>query len=386
MRALVREAMLQGAMGVSTALEYTPAPYASTEELIALAAEAAKFGGIYASHMRDEGDNEPAALDEAIRIGREAHIPVEIFHLKVAGKSNFGKMPALVAKIEAARASGVDITADTYAYPAWFNGLSAFIPPWAHDGGDARLIERLRDPATRARIRKDMETPGGHWDNEWQEITGPKDILIGAVQNPELLALQGKTLADLAVLWKEDPLNALFDLIIKDDAFTDVAVFAVSEPDITLALQQPWVSICNDSSGTSPDGLLARGTSSSPRLRHFSAHFAQVRAGRGKAFPAGCHSQVQRFGRAAHGLGGSRRAEGRHVGRYRGVRTRSGARRGDLRESKPALAGNALCIGERRSGDRRWKGYRRPSGQSTARSWISDAATRGAVSNGLAAP
>ncbi len=195
MRALVREAMLQGAMGVSTALEYTPAPYASTEELIALATEAAKFGGIYASHMRDEGDNEPAALDEAIRIGREAHIPVEIFHLKVAGKSNFGKMPALVAKIEAARASGLDITADTYAYPAWFNGLSAFIPPWAHDGGDARLIERLRDPATRARIRKDMETPGGHWDNEWLEITGPKDILISAVQNPELLALRGKTLA-----------------------------------------------------------------------------------------------------------------------------------------------------------------------------------------------
>jgi len=258
MRSLVREAMLQGAMGVSTALEYTPAPYAGTEELIALAAEAAKFGGIYASHMRDEGDNEPAALDEAIRIGREAHIPVEIFHLKVAGKSNFGKMPALVAKIEAARASGVDITADTYAYPAWFNGLSAFIPPWAHDGGDARLIERLRDPAIRARIRREMETPGGHWDNEWQEITGPKDILIGAVQNPALLALRGKTLAEVALLWKEDPVDAVFDLIIKDGAFTEVAVFAVSEPDITLALQQPWVSIDNDSAGTSPDGLLGR--------------------------------------------------------------------------------------------------------------------------------
>jgi N-acyl-D-amino-acid deacylase len=256
MRALVREAMMQGAMGVSTALEYTPAPYASTEELIALAAEAAKFGGIYASHMRDEGANEPAALDEAIRIGREAHIPVEIFHLKVAGKANFGKMPALVAKIEVARASGVDIAADTYAYPAWFNGLSAFIPPWAHDGGDDRLIERLRDPATRARIRKEMETPGGDWDNEWQEITGPKDILVGAVQSPELLALRGKTLAEVALLWKEDPLDAVFDLIIKDRAFTDVAVFAVSEPDITLALQQPWVSIDNDSSGTSPNGLL----------------------------------------------------------------------------------------------------------------------------------
>lgn len=258
MRALVHEAMLQGAMGVSTALEYAPAPYASTEELIALAAEAAKFGGIYASHIRDEGDEEIAALDEAIRIGREAHIPVEIFHLKAAGKSNFGKMPALVAKIETARQSGVDISADTYAYPAWANGLSAFVPPWAHDGGDAKLIERLRDPVTRARIRKEMETPGGRWDNEWQEVTGPKDILIDAVQNPALLPLQGKTLAELADLWKEDALDALFDLIIKDDAFTNVAVFAISEPDITLALQQPWVSIDNDSSGTSPDGLLGR--------------------------------------------------------------------------------------------------------------------------------
>jgi dihydroorotase/N-acyl-D-amino-acid deacylase len=230
MRAIVRDAMLEGAMGVSTALEYTPAPYASTEELIALATEAAKFGGIYASHMRDEGDGEMAALDEAIRIGREGHLPVEIFHLKAAGKSNFGKMPALVAKIEAARASGVDISADTYAYPAWFNDLSAFIPPWAHDGGDAKLIERLRDPVTRARIRKEIETPGGQWDNEWQEVTGPKDILIGVVQNPKLVPLQGKTLAELAVQWKEDPLDALFDLIIKDGAFTDVAVFAVSEP------------------------------------------------------------------------------------------------------------------------------------------------------------
>jgi dihydroorotase/N-acyl-D-amino-acid deacylase len=258
MRAIVRDAMLEGAMGVSTALEYTPAPYASTEELIALATEAAKFGGIYASHMRDEGDGEMAALDEAIRIGREGHLPVEIFHLKAAGKSNFGKMPALVAKIEAARASGVDISADTYAYPAWFNDLSAFIPPWAHDGGDAKLIERLRDPVTRARIRKEIETPGGQWDNEWQEVTGPKDILIGVVQNPKLVPLQGKTLAELAVQWKEDPLDALFDLIIKDGAFTDVAVFAVSEPDITLALKQPWVSIDNDSSGTSPDGLLGK--------------------------------------------------------------------------------------------------------------------------------
>src|SRR5581483_5505371 len=152
MKQLVRQAMQQGAVGVSTSLEYAPAPHAKTDALIALASEASRFGGIYASHMRSEGDAEMAALDEAIRIGREAHLPVEIWHLKVAGKQNWGKMPQVIAKIEAARASGVDVAADTYAYPAWFNSFSAFIPPWAHDGGDAKMIERLKDPAIRGRI------------------------------------------------------------------------------------------------------------------------------------------------------------------------------------------------------------------------------------------
>ena len=159
MKALVGDAMRDGAVGVSTSLQYAPAPYAKTEELIALASEAAKFGGIYATHMRSEGNTVIEALDEAVRIGREAKIPVEIWHLKAAGKANWGRMPEIVAHIEKARQSGVDIGADTYAYTAWFNDFSAFIPPWAHDGGDAKMLERLKDPATRARIRKDMETP-----------------------------------------------------------------------------------------------------------------------------------------------------------------------------------------------------------------------------------
>src|SRR5437660_753843 len=160
MKALVRDAMRDGAVGVSTSLQYAPAPYAKTEELIALASEAAKLGGIYASHIRDEGDSIMPALDEATRIGREAHIPVEIWHLKAAGKANWGKMPQIVARIDAARASGVDVSANTYAYTAWFNTFSAFIPPWAHDGGDVKLIERLKDPGTRARIRKDLTSTG----------------------------------------------------------------------------------------------------------------------------------------------------------------------------------------------------------------------------------
>jgi len=258
MKALVREAMADGAVGVSTALQYTPAPYATTEELIAMAAEAAKYGGIYATHMRSEGDAIIPALDEAIRIGREAHIAVEIWHLKAAGKANWGRMPEIVAHIQQARDSGVDITADTYAYPAGFNTFSAIVPPWAHDGGDAKLIERLKDPATRARIRKEMETPGGNWDNEWQEVAGPESILVGAVANPKLLPLQGKTIAEIAKLWGKDPFDTIFDLLIEDQAYTSVAIFMMSEPDIALALEQPWVSICNDSEGTAPDGLLGK--------------------------------------------------------------------------------------------------------------------------------
>jgi N-acyl-D-amino-acid deacylase len=256
MKELVRQAMRDGTVGLSTALEYAPAPYAKTEELIALAGEASKFGGIYATHMRDESNSVLSAIDEALRIGREAHIPVEIWHLKVAGKQNWGRMPEVVAKINAARAEGMDVSANTYAYPAWFNSFSAFIPPWAHDGGDAKLVERLKDPAQRARIRKDMMTPSQDWDNEWQEIPGPESVLIGVVQNPKLLPLQGKTLADIAKLWGKDPIDALCDLLIEDNAFTEVAVFGMSEPDVALALEQPWVSIDNDSSGTSPNGLL----------------------------------------------------------------------------------------------------------------------------------
>jgi N-acyl-D-amino-acid deacylase len=257
MRALVRDAMKDGAVGVSTSLEYAPAPYAKTDELIALAAEGGKFGGIYATHMRDESDSVLEAIDEALRIGREGHVPVEIWHIKVAGKNNWGRMPEVVAKINAARASGADVSANTYAYTAWFNDFSAFIPPWAHDGGTGKLVQRLKDPATRERIRKDMLTRSKDWDNEWQEIPGPDAIMIGVVENPKMLPLEGKRLSEIAKLWNKDPMDALFDFLIEDPS-TGVAVFGMSQPDVTLALQQPWVSIDNDSSGTSPEGILGQ--------------------------------------------------------------------------------------------------------------------------------
>jgi N-acyl-D-amino-acid deacylase len=258
MQALVAQAMRQGAVGVSSSLEYAPAPYAGTEELIALARTAAEYGGIYATHMRSEQEAIMTAIEETIRIGREAHVPVEIWHLKAGGVQNFGLMPEIIARIERARASGVDIAADTYAYPAWFNDLSAFIPPWAHDGGKAKLIERLKDPGMRARMKKELAAPATDWDNEWQSVPGPEAILIATVANPKLLDLQGKTLADIAKARGADPMDALFDILIEDDAQTAVAVFAMSEPDIELAAVQPWVSFCNDSSGTSPEGLLGK--------------------------------------------------------------------------------------------------------------------------------
>ncbi|HSP05895.1 MAG TPA: D-aminoacylase [Acidobacteriota bacterium] len=258
MKSLVAQAMKEGAVGVSTSLEYPPAPYAKTEELIALAAEASRYGGIYATHMRSEGDAILPALDEAIRIGREAKIPVEIWHLKVAGKKNFGRMPEVVAHIQQARDSGVDISADTYAYAAWSNGLSAFIPPWAHDGGTAKLLERLRDPSLRARILKEMDIPSSDWDNEWEELPGPEAIIICSVHKPKLVPLQGKTIAEVAKMWGKDPKDTILDLLIEDDAYTSIAAFGMSDPDVALALAQPWVSVNNDSEGTAPEGLLGQ--------------------------------------------------------------------------------------------------------------------------------
>ena len=258
MKALVRTAMQQGAVGVSTSLQYAPAPYAKTDELIALASEAARFGGIYATHMRNEGDYILDAMDEAVRIGREAKIPVEIWHIKAAGKKNWGRMPDIVGKVNAARASGVEVTANTYAYPAWFNDMSAFIPPWAHDGGTAKMVERLRDPAHRAKIRADMLDPNGKWDNEWQEIPGPDAVLVAVVQNPALLALQGKRLNQIAADRGKDPIDTLMDILIEDSGYTYCAVFGMSEPDVVLALQQSWTSIDNDSPGTAPDGILGK--------------------------------------------------------------------------------------------------------------------------------
>ena len=210
MKQLVRDAMHDGAVGVSTALQYAPAPYATTEELIALASEAGKLGGIYATHMRSEGDAEYRGDRRSHpHRPRGAHAGARSGTSKPRARATGGACRRSCATSKRRARAGVDIGANTYAYPAWFNTFSAFIPPWAHDGGDAKLIERLKDPATRARIRKDMQTPSKSWDNEWQEIPGPEAILVSVVQNPKLLPLQGKTIAEIAKLWGKDPIDTV---------------------------------------------------------------------------------------------------------------------------------------------------------------------------------
>jgi N-acyl-D-amino-acid deacylase len=260
MRQLVARAMEDGAVGVSTSLVYAPAFYARTEELIELAKVASRYGGVYATHMRNESNSEMQAIDEAIRIGREAHIPVEIFHLKVAGKQNWGKMTEVIKKIEQARASGVDITADQYPYVAGATSLGASVPPWAHEGGTAAFIGRMKDPETREKLKREMNAPSDKWENFYLATGGGKGILVAGVLNRDLAKYEGKYVSDVArMMNKSDELDTLFDLLIADNAQTSAIYFLMSEDDVKLAMKQPWVSVGTDHGEVATTGPLAEG-------------------------------------------------------------------------------------------------------------------------------
>ena len=256
MKDLVAKAMQQGAMGVSTALIYPPGHFAKTDELIALATVAGSYGGIYASHMRSEGRTEMAALDEAIRIGREGKLPVEIFHLKVAGKDRWGQMPLVVKKIEAARQSGVDIAADMYPYLAGATALSSALPPWVAAGGPAKEVERLHDPKMRARIKLEMAVSHADWENLYLAAGGAGGVMIASVFSPELKKYEGKTVAEMAASEHKLPIDALMDFVIKDNLQTGALYFIASEPDLRTGLSQSWTSIGLDANEESLDGPL----------------------------------------------------------------------------------------------------------------------------------
>jgi len=256
MKALVEEAMQQGAFGISTALIYPPGHYAKTEELIELAKVAAQHGGIYATHMRSEGKSEATAIQEALRIGREASLPVEIFHLKVVGKPRWGSMPKIVAMIQAARDSGQDVTADMYPYVAGGTALASSLPPWVAEGGTRKLLERLNDPATRARIKHEMATEHSNWENLYLGSGGASGILVSGIVNPDVKKFDGQTLAQIAISQKKDPLDALFDLVVADNAETGALYFIASENDLRYGLKQAWTSIGLDAGELSLDGPL----------------------------------------------------------------------------------------------------------------------------------
>ncbi len=256
MEELVAQAMKQGAFGLSTALIYPPGHYAKTEELIELAKVASQYGGIYASHMRSEGQSETAAVEEALRIGREAHLPVEIFHLKVIGKPRWGSMPKIVGMIQSARDAGQDVSADMYPYVAGGTALASSLPPWVADGGIQKLLERLRDPATRAKIKREMATEHPDWENLYLGSGGAAGILVSGIENKELKKYDGKTLAQIATEEKKAPLDALFDLIEADKGQSGALYFIASESDLRYGLKQPWVSIGLDASELSLDGPL----------------------------------------------------------------------------------------------------------------------------------
>ena len=254
MTALVDTLMRQGALGLWTALEYAPASYSKTDELIALAKAARRHGGIYASHMRNEGVRIDEALNELFRIAREADIPAEVSHLKVSGRKSWGQMPRIVARIDSARAAGLDVTADQYPYTRAATALDASIPSWAESGGWDSLLARLRDPATRARLRDEMVNPKGT-ESFYYEAGGGDGVLITGTFQDSLRYLQGKTVGQIAAARHRDPVETLFDIVLAENGHRSDAVYDVmSEPDVQTAMKTWWVAVNTDFGGVAPDG------------------------------------------------------------------------------------------------------------------------------------
>ena len=263
MQALVRQAMDEGALGVGSSIIYAPGSYAETDELVALTSEAAKCGGMYISHMRSEGDRLEEAVDELIEISRRSGAPAEIYHLKMAGRDNWGKYDSVVAKVEAARAAGQRITADMYTYTAGATGLDAAMPTWVQAGGLEAWIERLKDPATRARVAAEMQKPGSDWENLYLGAGADKMILSG-FKSEALKPLTGKTLAEVAAMRGKSPEETAMDLVVEDGSRVGTVYFLMSEDNVRKQVQLPWMSFGSDAASQSAEGVFLK-SGSHPR-------------------------------------------------------------------------------------------------------------------------
>jgi N-acyl-D-amino-acid deacylase len=261
---LVRQAMKEGALGVSSALIYPPGSFANTEELVALARAAAEFDGIYISHIRNEASQVLEAVDELIRIAREAKIRAEIYHLKVSGRSNWPKMDQVIAKVEQSLGQGLRISADMYTYAAGATGLNSTMPPWVQDGGFGAMLRRLRDPATRKRITAEMNSDSKEWENLYLGAGSPNGILLTGFKSERLKPYTGKTLAEVAKLRGMPPDQTIMDLIAEDESRIDTVYFTQSEDNVRRNLARPWVSFCSDSGSLAAEGIFLK-NSAHPR-------------------------------------------------------------------------------------------------------------------------
>lgn len=272
MQDLVREAMREGALGVSTALIYTPGSFAETPEIVALAKAAGEYGGMYISHLRSEGNRLLEAVDEFLAIAEEAGVPAEIYHLKAAGEKNWGKMDEVIRKIEEARARGLRVTADIYPYTAGATGLDAAMPPWSQEGGPEAWYARLRDPALRARIAKEMTTPSEDWENLYLAAGGPENVLLVGFKQDSLKHLTGRTLAEIAAMRGTPPEITAMDLVALDESRVGAVYFMMSEENLRKQMRLPWVSFCSDAGAPAAEGVFLR---SNPHPRAYGA-FARV--------------------------------------------------------------------------------------------------------------
>ncbi|MBI3871282.1 MAG: D-aminoacylase [Verrucomicrobia bacterium] len=253
----VARAMEEGALGVSTALQYVPDMYNSTEEIIAMARVAARYGGVYFTHQRSEEDRIDSSLDEVFRISKEAGIPANIWHLKTANRPNWGRMPKVLERLEAARSQGIDVAANQYPWPAASNGLDACLPPWIREGGRDALLKRLRDPALRARAKQDMDDAKASWENQWWGAGGAPGVLLASVLNPALKRYEGKTIEQIGKLQEKDPKDALLDLVVEDQAGSSCITFIMREDDVVAALKHRLVAFCTDSGAAAEDGIFS---------------------------------------------------------------------------------------------------------------------------------
>jgi len=272
MRVLVRQAMKDGALGVGSSLIYAPAFYAQTDELIALAKVASEYGGIYISHLRSEGNRFLEALDELIAIAKEANVPAEIYHLKAAGEENWQKLDTAIQKIEAARAAGLRITADMYTYTAGATGLDAAMPPWVQEGGYNEWAGRLKDPAVRERVKREMVTPTDQWESLYLAAGSPTNILLIGFKSETLKPLTGKTLAEVAKMRGKSPEETAIDLVVEDGSRVGTVYFLMSEKNVHQQIKLPWVSFGSDAASLAPEGAFLK---SNPHPRAYG-NFARL--------------------------------------------------------------------------------------------------------------